>query len=53
MRIYVKINADLFFECGFEFCLQGLNKLTHPPFALVVFLTVADKDVVIVSLDNT
>jgi hypothetical protein len=51
MRVDVEINAYLFLESGFEFSLQRINKLAHPPVAFVVFLTVGDEDVVIVSFD--
>jgi hypothetical protein len=52
MRIDVKINAYLFLEGRFEFSLQSVNKLTHPLVAFVVFLAVADEDVVIISFNN-
>jgi hypothetical protein len=44
MRINVKINTDLFFECRFEFPLQIINKLSNPTIVLIIFLTVADEN---------
>jgi hypothetical protein len=34
------------------FLVQSINKLTHPPVAFVVFLAVADEDVVFVTWEN-
>jgi len=52
MRINVKINTDLLLECGFEFPLQVIYKFGYPAIMLVVFLTVADEDVVIISFND-
>ena len=53
MRIYVKIQTNIFFESGFEFSFQVIYKLSNPAFMLVVLLAVADEDVVFVPVDKT
>ena len=52
VRIDVKINTDLLFEMLIQALSSKLNKFTHPPVSFVVFLAVADEDVVIISFDN-
>ena len=56
--ILIKGNGDVFFECCLEFTSQGFDKLCNPAIAClpaearrrqVVFVTVGDKDVVLVS----
>jgi hypothetical protein len=50
MGVDVKINADLLLKCRLEFPLQVINKLGNPAVVLVIFLAVADENVVFVSL---
>ncbi len=52
MGIDIKIDIDFFLEGGLKFSFQSFNKLTHPPVAFVVFLAVADKDIVIITFNN-
>jgi hypothetical protein len=46
MRVDIKINTDFLLKCRLEFPLQVINKLGNPAIMFIVFLAVADKDVV-------
>ena len=48
VRIGVEVNGDVFFECGFKFCFERLYEFRYPMVALVIFLTIGNKDVVFV-----
>ncbi len=52
MRADVKIDADLFLECSLEFLLKIIDKLCYPAVVFIVFLAVADEDIVFVSGDE-
>ncbi len=52
MRIDVKIDADLLLECSLQLFFQVVNELSNPAIVFVVFLPVADEDVIIISFDN-
>jgi hypothetical protein len=52
MRINIKIDTDLFFECGFKFSFQSLYKLINLPVAFIILLAITDKDVIIISFNN-
>ena len=47
-----QIDTYLFLKGRFKFILQGINKLTHPPVAFVVFLAVGNEDVIIISFND-
>ena len=53
MRIDVKINTDFFLKSGFELLLQSFDKLSYPAVVLIIFLAVADENVVFVSGNYT
>ena len=53
VRIYIKIYTDLILECGFKFTFQMIHKFSYPAVILVVCMAIADKDVIVISLDKT
>ena len=52
MWINIEIDTYLFLECGFKFLLEIIDKLSNPAVVFVVFLTVADEDIIIISGDE-
>jgi hypothetical protein len=51
VRIGIKIDGDFFFEGGIEFFSQCLNKIRYPPFRSVIFLAVADENIIFVTCE--
>jgi hypothetical protein len=49
MRIFIKVNGDILLKRGFEFPFQIIDKFRYPTVILIVFLAVADEDVVFVA----
>ena len=43
----VKVDGDVFFESGFEFYFQGIDKLRYPVIAFIVFLTIPDEHIIL------
>jgi hypothetical protein len=52
MRILIKINGDVLLDRRIKFLLQVCHKLSYPAIILVVFLAVADEDVILVAGDD-
>jgi hypothetical protein len=50
----VKVQIDTYFppEGSFQFLLEMVNKLGNPVVILIILLTVADEDVVFVTVDE-
>jgi len=46
VRVLIKINGDVFFKGGLQFCFQGTDEVRDPMLALVIFLAIRDKDIV-------
>jgi len=52
MGVFIEVNGDVFFEGGIDLFLQGFYKLCPPLIRMVILLTITDKDVVFVALDD-
>ena len=53
VRINVKINVYFFFECGLQLLLQVVNKFCYPTVIFIVFLTIADENIIFETGDET
>ncbi len=52
MRIQIEPDTYLFLEGGFQFALKMINKFSDPAVIPVIFLPVADEDVILISRDK-
>jgi hypothetical protein len=52
MRVDVKVNTYLFLKSGFKFLFKISDKLGNSAIILVVFLAVADENVVFITRDE-
>ena len=52
MGICIEVNGYLVLEGGFQFAFQMGYKLAYPAIVLIVFVTIADEDVVFKSWDQ-
>ena len=52
MRVLIKIDGEVLFESGLEFSFKISYKLRHPAVIFVVFLTVTDENIVLVSFNQ-
>ena len=52
MRIDIKINTDFFLEGSIQFLLEIINEFWHPTIIFIIFLSIAEEDVVLKAFNN-